>query len=277
MASSIRDIRRRMRGVESTAKLTRAMELVSSAKLRRARERAQEGRDYVALLRDTAAMLAAGAPSSRAVKPQGDGQRLFIVIAGDRGLAGGFNLNLFRAAEEAMRGGEARVLTIGKKAGERYGGSPAFLRHFGALPEVLGESAAAVAKQAAERYISGEVGEVVLCYTRFLSALRQQPVVERLLPIQPGESAAAVAAMEFDPSAEAVLAAFLPLYLQGMIAGGAAESYAAEQAARRLAMETAGDNARELEERLALLLNRARQSAITQELSEIVGGSAIEE
>lgn len=274
MAASIRDIRRRMKSVESTGKLTRAMELVSSAKLRRARERAQEGRDYVNLLRDTAARLAAGAPNSQAVNPQKAERRLFIVIAGDRGLAGGFNLNLFRAAKEAMGDGEVRVLTIGKKAGERYGKPPVPARHFGNLPEVLGEHAAAVAGQAAELYRSGEVEEIVLCYTRFLSALRQQPVVERLLPIQPKEGPVA---MEFDPSAEAVLSAFLPLYLQGMIAGGAAESYAAEQAARRLAMETAGDNARDLEERLALSLNRARQSAITQELSEIVGGSALGE
>lgn len=271
MAASIRDIRRRMKSVESTGKLTRAMELVSSAKLRRAREHAQEGRDYVALLRETAALLAAGAPNAQTVNPRKAERRLLIVIAGDRGLAGGFNLNLFRAAEEAMGDGEANVLTIGKKAGERYARSAAPAQHFGTLPEVLGEHAASVASRAAELCQSGEAGEIVLCYTRFLSALRQQPVVERLLPIEPAED---FSAMEFDPSAEAVLSAFLPLYLQGMIAGGAAESYAAEQAARRLAMETAGDNARELEERLSLSLNRARQSAITQELSEIVGGSA---
>lgn len=266
MAASIRDIRRRIRSVESTEKLTRAMELVSSSKLRRARERAQEGRAYTALLRDTASMLSPFLPG-----PRREGERLFLVIAGDRGLAGGFNLNLFRAVQEAAGGKTARFFTIGKKAGERYPDGT----FFGRLPELFSDRADEVSSRVLELWRAEEIAEITLCYTRFVNALHQQPVLEQLLPVVSGERKNG--SMEFEPSPQAVFDAFLPLYLRGMIAGGAVESYAAEQAARRLAMETAGDNARELRERLSLSLNRARQSAITQELSEIVGGSGTDE
>ena len=257
----MKEIKTRIKSVESTKQITKAMELVSSSKFRKAKERAESARPYFNTLYNTVQDIAKNTSNSRNVflKERKVNNVCYIVIAGDRGLAGGYNSNILKAVIAHNKLGTGKVIPVGKKANE---------------------DANRVAQAAMEAYKNGEVDEVNLVYTEFISALSQEPKIVKLLPVTidntntEKEVKKGKAAVQYLPSADAVLGYVLPKYVSGSVYGAIAESFASEQAARRTAMESATDNANEMISKLELVYNRARQAAVTQEISEIVGGAA---
>lgn len=282
MASgNMKDIKRRMKSVQSTMQITKAMELVASSKLRRAKERVTQARPYFNAMFQTITRLASSMRGCDTVytKKRSVQNSLYLVIAGDRGLAGGYNSNIFKLAAEEMEGKRAKVITIGRKAQEHYAKRPvSVISDYPGVAETMkiGDTHA-IMKQAIALYSKGEVDEVYLCYTEFVSPLTQQARCMQLLPIKVKEASEterkAAVLTEYDPSPEAVLDAVIPEYLYGVLYGAVVESFASEQSARRMSMESASDNAGEMIENLNMSYNRARQAAITQEITEIVAGA----
>ncbi|BFL40330.1 ATP synthase F1 subunit gamma [Agathobaculum sp. NSJ-28] len=283
MASgNMKDIKRRIKSVQSTMQITKAMELVASSKMRRAKERALAARPYFNTMYRTVARLAAATRSSESVYTRRREVRnsLFIVIAGDRGLAGGYNANVFKLAAAEMEGKNAQVITIGKKAQEHYAKRPwPVAADYPAIAEgmKIGDTHPIV-DGLLRLFREGKADEIFLCYTEFVSPLQQEAKCLQLLPARFEDAAQEAPAgprvlTEYDPSPEAVFDAVIPEYLYGVLYGAVVESYCSEQSARRMAMEAASDNASEMIENLNLSYNRARQAAITQEITEIVAGS----
>lgn len=279
MASgNMKDIKRRIRSVESTMQITKAMELVASSKLRRAKERLEQARPYFYALQETVArILRENRFSSVYTDRRTVKKSLFLVIAGDRGLAGGYNSGVLKLAVTEMEGKNAAVITIGKKAQEYFGKRDyEVLADYPGIAEHLDiADTHPITDDLLARYRAGEIDEICLCYTAFVSPMTQEPRMVRLLPVDPAQAGPGEkrAMVECDPSPEAVLSAIIPEYLGGVLYGAVVESYASEQSARRMAMESASDNAGEMIENLNLSYNRARQAAITQEITEIVAGS----
>lgn len=283
MASgNMKDIKRRIKSVQSTMQITKAMELVASSKMRRAKERALAARPYFNTIYQTITRLAAATRDNSSVytRPREVKNSLFVVIAGDRGLAGGYNANLFKLAAAQMDGKNAQVITIGKKAQEHYAKRawPVTQDYPGIAETMKISDTHEIVSQMLELFRGGAVDEVYLCYTRFISPLQQEPTCIQVLPArfdaQETEPVSGPQVLtEYDPSPEAVFDAVIPEYLYGVLYGAVVESYCSEQSARRMAMEAASDNAGEMIENLNLSYNRARQAAITQEITEIVAGS----
>jgi F-type H+-transporting ATPase subunit gamma len=285
MASgNMKDIKRRIKSVQSTMQITKAMELVASSKMRRAKERALAARPYFNTIYDTIIRLAAQTKENDSVytRRRPVKNSLYIVIAGDRGLAGGYNANIFKLAANEMGDKPAQVVTIGKKSQEHYGKRQwKVVADYPTVAETMRVADThAIIDGVLSLYREGKVDEVFICYTEFVSPLQQEAKCIQILPAsfakekQQGTHAAAKVMTEYDPSPEAVLNAVIPEYLYGVLYGAVVESYCSEQSARRMAMEAASDNASEMIENLNLSYNRARQAAITQEITEIVGGSA---
>lgn len=283
MASgNMKDIKRRIKSVQSTMQITKAMELVASSKMRRAKERALAARPYFNTMYETITRLARATRDNDSIYTRRREVKtsLFIVIAGDRGLAGGYNTNLFKLAAAEMEGKNAQVATIGKKAQEHYAKRtwPVAADYPGIAETMqIGDTHPIVA-QLLDLFRSGKVDEVFLCYTAFVSPLQQEPKCIQLLPARFAQAeeekpSGARVLTEYDPSPEAVFDAIIPEFLYGVLYGAVVESYCSEQSARRMAMEAASDNASEMIENLNLSYNRARQAAITQEITEIVAGS----
>ncbi|RHP15438.1 MULTISPECIES: ATP synthase F1 subunit gamma [unclassified Butyricicoccus] len=282
MASgNMKDIKRRIKSVQSTMQITKAMELVASSKMRRAKERALGARPYFNALYQTITRLAGATRGSESVytRPREVKNSLYIVIAGDRGLAGGYNANLFKLAAAEMQGKQAQVITIGKKAQEHYAKRPVTVAaDYPGIAETMRISDThPIVEDMLKLFREGRVDEVFLCYTEFISPLQQEPKCLKLLPAHfdaaDKQPAGAHVLTEYDPSPESVFDAVIPEYLYGVLYGAVVESYCSEQSARRMAMEAASDNAGEMIENLNLSYNRARQAAITQEITEIVAGS----
>lgn len=277
----MKEIKTRIKSVESTRQITKAMELVSSSKFRRAKDRAQSTKPYFNTLYSTVQDIAKNTSGSKNIflKERDVKKVCYIVIAGDRGLAGGYNTNILKAVAAHNTLETAKVIPVGKKAKESL--SKRGYEVIDSIPSVehaVYEDANRVAQTAMEAYKNGDVDEVNLVYTQFISALTQEPKIVKLLPVtidqDKNEEAKKVkAAVQYLPSADAVLGYVLPKYVSGVVYGAIAESYASEQAARRTAMESATDNANEMIAKLELSYNRARQAAVTQEISEIVGGA----
>lgn len=279
---NMKDIKRRIKSVQSTMQITKAMELVASSKMRRAKERALAARPYFQAMYETITRICAAARPEESVytKHREVKNSLFIVIAGDRGLAGGYNANVFKMAAAAMQGKQASVITIGKKAQEFYAKQPCKVIHDypGVAESMRIADTHDIADALLALYRAGEVDEVFLCYTEFISPLQHEPRCKQLLPAsfaheQEQNARKAQVLTEYDPSPEAVFDAIIPEYMYGVLYGAVVESYCSEQSARRMAMETASDNAGEMIETLNLSYNRARQAAITQEITEIVAGA----
>jgi len=269
MGADIKSLRTRIRSVDSTLHLTRAMGLVASSKIRRATRAMGQSREYAQAMEDVVAVLRSSPECERTpyMRPAGEGTRL-IVIAGDRGLAGGYNANVFRLAATEP---EAEVIPIGKRACERYG-----------KPVVSSEKYTAVeAKQLADSlcrdFLEGKFARLGILYTRYRSMMSQEPVILRVLPLEKKEKdgTKAEAGPVFEPDEKTVLNAAVPTYVSGLLAACVRESFASEVAARRMAMDSAGKNAQEMIDRLQLQYNRARQNSITQEITEIVAGSGM--
>ena len=279
----MKEIKTRIKSVESTKQITKAMELVSSSKFRKAKERAESARPYFNTLYNTVQDIAKNTSNSRNVflKERKVNNVCYIVIAGDRGLAGGYNSNILKAVIAHNKLGTGIVITVGKKAKESLGKRGyEVIDYIESVEKCAYEDANRVAQTAMEAYKNGEVDEVNLVYTEFISALSQEPKIVKLLPVTidntntEKEVKKGKAAVQYLPSADAVLGYVLPKYVSGSVYGAIAESFASEQAARRTAMESATDNANEMISKLELVYNRARQAAVTQEISEIVGGAA---
>ncbi len=282
-AAGMKEIKRRMKSIESTMQITKAMELVASSKLRRAREQAEASFPFFHALYETMSEIVAESADFDSVytKVQTEGPVLLIVIAGDRGLAGGFNGNAFKLARKRIEeleaaGREPVLLPIGKKTAEHF--ERTGLRIFGSFSDIAGTMTVYRAMDLAERilayYNRGQITGAELIFNDYVSPLTQEPRQMTVLPLPNLETEAGVrSGTNYEPSPEAVFAGLVPGYLSGMLYCAIVDSYAAEQAARRLSMQNATDNAAEMLSDLSLLYNRARQAAITQEITEIVGGA----
>lgn len=275
--ASMKDIKLRIRSVENTMQITKAMQLVASSKLRGARKRMEQSRPYLKTAEEVIAGIAAHNTGSASVylTEREVHRRCIVVIAGDRGLAGSYNVNVFKAAGEHMIGAECAVMPIGRKARERYQHADVCLLDSGVekVDGLTPRQCEPMARELMRGFKAGEYDEVMIAYTTFVSVLTQRPVVERLLPIDGGDQEGSGRQMIFEPGVDALLSKFLPQYLAGVIYAAACDSVASEQAARRVAMDSATKNAGEMIEDLSLRYNRARQGSITQELTEIVAGA----
>lgn len=276
--ASMNDIKARMKSVESTMQITKAMELVATSKLRRAKEKVERSRPFCQILGDAIEKIKnvseiTGTPW---FEKRDTGAHLFIVIAGDRGLAGGYNANVFRMTEVLAKGKNAIYFPIGKKALEYYRHRKAEI--FSAAADYTAEvgvgCAQSFGKTICDAYSEGRISEVTLVYTQFKSMISQIPVYEQLLPF---ECEKTEAKKSFDPvieeEPEELLAKILPEYVGGVIYSAVCEALASESGARRSAMNAANKNAEEMIGTLMLKYNRARQAVITQEITEIVSGA----
>ena len=276
MGANTKAIHARMKSVDSTRHITKAMQLVASSKINKAVRRMEDSRFYRQVMLE--AFSALGAEKCRYTSYRDRSlPALFVIVAGDRGLAGGYNSQIFRSADALMKPGD-KVLPIGKRAVERYGRrGAAVTEQFMSAETFSSKECAAAARIITDLYDSGEISSVSVISTKFVSMLSQTPDITYLLPLnlrqEMEELPVNPVQYEFEPSAEAVLNAVIPEYIAGVLYSCTAESYASEVAARRSAMDTATKNADEMMSQLSLEYNRARQSAITQEITEIIAGA----
>ena len=280
MAGSMKDIKLRIKSVESTMQITKAMELVASSKMRRAKERVEHSRPYFETLHETLTKIAAADPRARNPYLRRDEikRTLLIVIAGDRGLAGGYNSNVLKQA--GAEEGEVVVLPIGKRSAEYFVHHevPLFTQEVLLAAEISVGECFQLSRQITEGYRKGEYDAVKICYTRFDSMMTQTATTMEVLPlsIEPTEQQKAEARRSqilYKPSSEEVFSAIIPEYVAGIVYGAVCESVASELAARRTAMDAATKNAGEMIDHLNLYYNRARQAAITQEITEVISGA----
>ena len=276
MGMNGRKIKNRLRSVNSTKHMTKAMELVASSKLRRATANMANGRAYFDEMEAAFSnLLSPETKDNIYVKSREVRKLCLIVIAGDRGLAGGYNNNVFKLAFAESQGFDTDVIPVGKKAGEHCTrrGYNVVTDEYASTEDMTVMQCAKLGHEIAEKFAGGEYDEVKIVYTKYESILTQTPDVKRILPLNGGEDAAMGGYMEFSPNAEAVLSALVPEYVSGLLYGAVSESFACELSARRNAMDSATKNAAEMIDKLNLQYNRARQAAITQEITEIIGGS----
>lgn len=267
MGADIKKLRTRIKSVNSTLHLTKAMGLVASSKIRRANEAMNRGNEYARAVREAAAQLTS---CSECVKSpymaQRDGGRLrLVVIAGDRGLAGGYNANIFRIVREYS---DAEITAIGKYACDRYGGDYRSAENFSYA------DAKEIADSVCTDFADGKFDRLGIVCTRYISMMSQEAYIKWVLPLEKNEKAG-TGGIVFEPDEITVLNAMIPEYVAGILVACAKESFACEVAARRVAMDSAGKNAQEMLDDLGLAYNRARQGAITQEITEIVAGSGL--
>ncbi len=285
--ASMSDIRRSISSIESTGQITKAMKMVSSSKLRRAQSAVVAARPYAAKVREVLGSLSNEGGASHPLQEVRDVNKvLYIVVSADRGLCGGFNANINKECERAIKANEheCSVLAVGKKARDYFR-----KRNYDVIKDIIdiGDTPGfAVGKQIAQEviklYTEGEYDEVHIVYSVFKSALSNTPTDMKILPIEalPSEEGefqeekGYSLSYSFEPSEEEVLDVLLPAYVETQIFSAVLESKASEHGSRMTAMSAATDNAAELIQSLTLTLNRARQAAITTEITEIVGGAA---
>tara|TARA_Y100000758_G_scaffold302979_1_gene272457 strand:- start:102 stop:965 length:864 start_codon:yes stop_codon:yes gene_type:complete len=281
-----KEVRTKIKSIENTQKITRAMEMVAASKMRRAQERMRAARPYAAKMRNVIAHLAqASLEYKHSYTQEREAKRVgFIIISSDRGLCGGLNINLFRAAVNELstwqdKRVEVDVTVIGRKAlaffrrfsptivseVTQLGDAPQFADLIGAIKVML------------DAYSEGRIDRLFVVHNRFVSTMFQEPQVEQLLPIRavaPEEALKAHWDYLYEPDAHAVVDALMTRYIESLVYQGVVENIACEMAARMVAMKSATDNAGNLIDELQLVYNKARQAAITQEIAEIVSGAA---
>lgn len=278
-SGNMKAIKRRIKSVGSTRQITKAMQLVASSKLRKAKARAEQARPYFNELYKTMCEIASANTDfstiytvKREIK-----RRLFIVIAGDRGLAGGYNSNILKMASAAHADDAAKpkIIAIGKKAVEYFSKRDYDMvaSYANIAEEIKPNMAQDIANLAIDLFAAGEVDEVSVFYTMFVSSMSQEPQSMKILPMETVELED-YGVMTYDPSPEAVFNRIVPKFTASLLQCAVVESYASEQGARRTAMENATDNADAMTENLSLLYNRARQSSITTEIIDIVSGAS---
>ena len=277
---SMKDIKLRIKSMESTKQITKAMEMVAASKLRRAQERVTASRPYFEILFDTLNTIANNTEdfSSPFLEQREEKKACYVVIGGDRGLAGGYNHNVFKLAYGSMEGKSCCVVPIGKKCLEffRARGVEILTDAYAVAAEVSVGDCFSVAKMLSKGFLAGEFDTVSVVYTNFVSMLSQSPGILQLLPLmyhpRPGDTDSGCLTL-YEPDGATVFDAIIPEYLGGLIYGALCESVTSEHGARRTAMDAATKNAEEMISGLSLKYNRARQGAITQEITEIVAGS----
>ena len=275
---STKEIKTRIRSMESTKQITKAMEMVAASKLRHAQARVQNSRPYFEILYSTITDIVSSntefaSPylTQRPVK-----RTAFVVIAGDRGLAGGYNSNILKLVQSEIDGKDVTILPIGKKAVDyfRSHNVPMMTDTYANASDINVGDCFSIAKQLSKAYLKGEFDEVIIGYTNFVSVLSQTPATLKMLPlVHEGDKKAEPSYIIYEPNSEEVFDKIVPEYLGGILYGALCESRAAEQAARRTAMDSATQNAEDMIADLSLKFNQARQAAITQEITEIVAGS----
>lgn len=286
MANLTREIRRRIRSVRNIAQVTKAMEAVSAAKMRKAQQQVLATRPYARQAREVLSYIARLTSTENELNPLIHPRPVkrcgILLITADRGLAGGFNANVIRRNAQLMRekraaGADVSVVTVGKKGREwllRY--DPVVRAEFTGLPDnPTTFHTAPIVRVLMDDFLSGYVDEVLMVYTDFINTIKQVPVVRKLLPVEPAEPSVTMAPEYiFEPSPEAVLNRVLYGFTEVQVLQAIYESLASEHSARMVAMRNATDAAGELIEDLTLTYNKARQSAITSELMDIVGGAS---
>ena len=276
---STKEIKNRIRSMESTKQITKAMEMVAASKLRRAQAQVASSRPYFEILRDTIDNIVENNRdfSSPYLTVRPVKKVAYIVIAGDRGLAGGYNSNILKLVQSRIAGQDAVVLPIGKKAVDYFRSHkvPMLSEEHAVAADVSIGECFSVAKSLSKAFRNGEFDEIYVAYTNFVSVLSQTPAVMQLLPLVREERKIEGVSQDFlyEPDCAEVFDAIVPEYLGGILYGALCESRASEQAARRTAMDSATSNAEDMIADLSLKFNRARQAAITQEITEIVAGS----
>ena len=280
MAANMKAVKLRIKSVQSTMQITKAMELVASSKLRKAKERAERCHPYFEELYSTLQKIAVGNTdfSSVFAKESKNEKVCYLVIAGDRGLAGGYNSNLFKCMEADSKDTDYCVLPIGKKAVDYFTRRKVEIitTQFAEIAPISVGDCFEIANLLCAEFKKGSFGKVKLVYTEFVSMLSQVPHAVAVLPLTDlhGEDVEPVRELIlYEPDSTEVFDTIVPEYLAGVIYGGVCDSLASEQAARRTAMESATSNAEEMIDTLNLHYNRARQASITQEITEIVGGA----
>lgn len=279
-----RDIKRKIKSVNSTMQITKAMELVSTAKLKKAKDKFERTKPYFSTVLDSVQNILKNNQGIRHeyLEERVVRKTLYIIVSADRGLCGGYNVNALQTAIRDMRSREQSVLiTVGKKAKDFFQKN-----QFTTVEEYVHISekpsytnAQRIASTALKLFTTEQVDEIKLVYTKMLNTMSQEATILNLLPVrlevgEEGEESDEIEeATAYEPSPEEVLSYLIPLYIESTIYGALVESSSAEQAARRIAMENATDNAEEMIESLTLTFNQARQASITQEISEIVGGA----
>lgn len=274
-----KEIKNRIRSMESTKQITKAMEMVAASKLRHAQTRVQNSRPYFEILHGTIADIVSANSefSSPYLQKRPVKKSVYVVIAGDRGLAGGYNSNILKLAESEFSGKNVQVLPIGKKAVDYFRAHkiPMITEQYATAADMQVGDCFSLAKQLCKMYLAGEADEIYIGFTNFISVLSQTPAIMQMLPLIGHEAAGENKTTDilYEPDSDAVFAAVVPEYVGGILYGALCESRASEQAARRTAMDAATQNADEMIAELSLKFNQARQAAITQEITEIVAGS----
>jgi F-type H+-transporting ATPase subunit gamma len=284
--ATLRDIQRRIRSVQSTQKITRAMKLVAAAKLRRAQERIVAARPYAAKMGELLGNLVSAASGSDGAQhpllEQREGpRRQIVIITADKGLAGAFNSNVIRRALELVRQSntaEVTLVVVGRKARDFYRRRQWTIKRdmIGFWDRLAYSHASELADYFMQQYLDGEIDEVYLVYNEFRSVAVQRPVREQLLPIPrkaEGEAAAEAVDYLYEPDPKAILDELLPRHVRTQVFRALMESLAGEYGARMTAMEAATKNAKEMIDVLTIQYNKARQEKITKELLDIVGGA----
>lgn len=282
-----KEIRTQISSIKNTQKITRAMEMVAASKMRKAQDRMESSRPYAEKMRIVISHLAQASPeyrhvyldSEREVRKVG-----YIVVSSDRGLCGGLNTNLFRKLIRELKDNrnekiENEFATIGNKAlgfFRRFGGRVmAQATHLGDVPRI--DDLIGTAKVMLDAYQTGKIDRIYVAYNRFVNTMTQQPIIEQLVPVVPVEKEGQLAHhwdYIYEPDAKVVLDGLLVRYIESLIYQAVVENGACEQSARMVAMKSASDNAGNLIDELNLIYNKARQAAITQEISEIVAGAS---
>ena len=280
--ASMRDIKRRKESVASTGQITKAMKLVSTVKLQKAKARAESNKPYFTMLYDTICSILArtGTIDHRYLQPSESSRKAVIAITSNRGLAGGYNNNIVKEITAAFTPEETDIYALGKKGleGLTRKGYPIVEDYSEVMNDPLYADAIHIGKNVLASYENGEVGEIYLAYTSFKNTVVQEPKLIKLLPIDVDEIMQGVeidtlTLMNFEPEADEALDMIIPKYMNNIIYGAFVEAVASENGARMQAMDSATSNAEEMISDLTLKYNRARQGSITQELTEIIAGA----
>ena len=287
-----KEIRAKIKSFENTKKITKAMEMVSASKMRKAQDRMRAARPYADKIRNITANLSKANPEYRSPymrKVEGAPKAVgFIVVTTDKGLCGGLNTNILRALTQKMKevqgaGAQVQAVAIGNKGlgflnriGAKVIGQATQLGDRPQIDKLIGP-----VKAMLDLFVTGQVDAVYLCYTRFINTMNQEPQVEQLLPLTADRLQQSTEEKSeygwdyiYEPDAPAVIDELMTRYIEGLVYQAVAENMASEQSARMVAMKAATDNAGNLIAELKLVYNKTRQAAITKELSEIVGGAA---
>ncbi|MBP3470043.1 MAG: ATP synthase F1 subunit gamma [Lachnospiraceae bacterium] len=282
--ASMRDIKRRKSSIESTQQITKAMKLVATVKLQKAKLKAEQSQTYFDALYHTMLSILAKAPDidHPYLKSDGKGKKAVIMITSNKGLAGGYNSNIIKliTKNEEFTRDNTVIYAIGKKGKDsmkRYGYTIG-KDYSEVIEEPAYQDAVAITKELLAAFEAGEISEIYLAYTFFRNTVSHIPTLRKLLPVDVKdagvkEEEGATAPMNFEPEDEEALTLIIPKYIASQLYGGLIESIASENGARMQAMDSATNNATEMIDHLSLLYNRARQSSITQELTEIIAGA----